>query len=185
MDPITIGLLAGAAKGVLDSRANSKNQKKQDAFRKAAIAYSPWTGMGDPGAVNSGPQGLNAMLGGATQGAMIGALGGQAGLWGAQAAPAAASAGALGAEAAAPSMLGGSEMAAQLGAQGEAAMASMPMAQSPQMMGAANPTSGWASQLPQLQRPQGMLSSPQQQVDFLSNPSKGLFAMGGFGGGQY
>jgi len=62
----------GLVKGKMDGDANKKRQGKLDASRKAQIQYSPWTGMGDPGAVNAGPTGGDAMLGGAMQGAMVG-----------------------------------------------------------------------------------------------------------------
>lgn len=62
----------GLVKGVADGRANRKQQKKHDAHRKAQIMYSPWTGLGDPGAVNAGPTGLGSALGGAMSGAMLG-----------------------------------------------------------------------------------------------------------------
>lgn len=76
-------LAAGfAAKGLIDARVNQTRQNKLDDFRRAAITYSPWSGMGDPGPQSAGN---TSMLGGALQGgmqgAMIGALGGQAGLW--------------------------------------------------------------------------------------------------------
>ncbi len=73
---------AGAVKGAVEGEANKKNQRRQDAFRKAAIQYSPWSGMSDPGAVNAGPQGLQSITGGAIQGGVLGALGQGAGLWG-------------------------------------------------------------------------------------------------------
>jgi len=69
---------AGAIKGAIDTKENRKMQKEHDAYRKTAIAMSPWTGLGDPGAGNFGNQNYaSSILGGAAQGAMVGqALGG-------------------------------------------------------------------------------------------------------------
>jgi len=78
---------AGAAKGY----GNQKQQKKNDEFRKAAIRYSPWTGMQDPGAQNAG----QGVLGSAIQGGITGALAAQS-FGGAGAAGAGAGAGASG-----------------------------------------------------------------------------------------
>jgi len=63
---------AGLIKGVADGRANRKQQKQLDASRKATIMYSPWTGLGDPGAQSAGPTGLSSALGGAVNGALLG-----------------------------------------------------------------------------------------------------------------
>ncbi len=98
MDPITIGLLAGAAlggaKGIAQGARNKKIQAENEKFRKAAIMYSPWTNMQDPGAGPMGPGSAEAGIGGALSGAATGAM---VGGIGAGAAPAAAAPGALGA----------------------------------------------------------------------------------------
>ena len=74
---------AGALKGVLDARANKKKQKQLDAFRRAAITYSPWTGMGDPGPMSAGNTSMfGGALQGGIQGGMLAALAGNAGLLG-------------------------------------------------------------------------------------------------------
>lgn len=70
-----IPLLIGAGLGAISGAANKKKQAQNDAFRKAAITYSPWTGMGDPGTTNlSGP--LTGAIQGGAQGAMFGSMGG-------------------------------------------------------------------------------------------------------------
>lgn len=95
--PIAMGAL-GAYRGI----KNEKRMKDNDKFRKAAIQYSPWTGMGDPGS-----QQLPGMLESGLQGAATGAmLGSSLGSLGGATAPATnaavgqqASAGALGSKA--------------------------------------------------------------------------------------
>lgn len=84
MSWVTAGIAAaGAIKGGLDAKANRKQQAKNDHFRRTAIAYSPWTGMGDPGHMSAGnTDTMSGMLGGGLQGASIGLMGSQAGLWG-------------------------------------------------------------------------------------------------------
>ena len=73
MSWITVGVAAvGAISGKVAGDKNRKKQKELDAFRKKSIKFSPWSGMGDPGAQNAGPQGGDAMLQGGMQGAMIG-----------------------------------------------------------------------------------------------------------------
>jgi len=90
--------LAGAGKGVLDARANSKKQDQLDAFRRASIKYSPWSGMSDPGMQSAGNTSmLSGALGGGLQGYSLGKMGTQAGLWGGGAAKPIASSG-LGSE---------------------------------------------------------------------------------------
>lgn len=86
MSWVTAGIAAaGAVKGGLDARENRKRQAKLDNYRRAAIAYSPWTGLGDPGYMSAGNTNtMSGMLGGGMQGAMIGAMGQGAGLWGAE-----------------------------------------------------------------------------------------------------
>ncbi len=41
--------LIGGGLGALKGISNNARNKKDAAFRKAALMYSPWTGMGDPG----------------------------------------------------------------------------------------------------------------------------------------
>lgn len=57
-----------AAKGVMDAQRKKKQAKAQDRYRRAVIQYSPWTRMGDPGAIDAGP----GVLGGAISGGMSG-----------------------------------------------------------------------------------------------------------------
>ncbi len=73
MDPITIGLLAGAGMGVLKGNKNVQKEAENDRYRKMAVAMSPWTGMGDPGALNlSGP--LESAASGAAMGGQVGGM---------------------------------------------------------------------------------------------------------------
>jgi hypothetical protein len=71
MDPITIGLLAGAGLGVLKGNRNSKANEAQDKYRKVAMAYSPWTGLGDVGG-GTAPGMADSMIQGAAMGASVG-----------------------------------------------------------------------------------------------------------------
>ena len=81
---------AGAVKGSIDAKQAKKQQAKNDAFRRASIRYSPWTGLGDPGYQSAGnTNALSGAIGGGLQGASIGLLGKGTGLWG-NTAPAAA-----------------------------------------------------------------------------------------------
>lgn len=165
---------AGAVKGGLDAEHARKQQRKHDAFRREAIAMSPWTGMGDPGAGNFGnTDTFSGMLGGGMQGAMLGTMVGGAGAWGGGASKAAA--GGAGTTAmntkTGANALGGADMAAQLGAQGQQAMAGMKMpapTSAPIASAGAMGTSPWA----------GMSS---QGVNHLQMPTlggdmKGLYA---------
>lgn len=94
--------------GLYQGMQNEKRMKANDKFRKAAITYSPWTGMGDPGS-----QQLPGMLQSGLQGAATGAMIGNA--MGKPTAPATTGAtGTAGAGA-----LGGNEMAAELGMMGK------------------------------------------------------------------
>lgn len=70
-------VIAGmSALGALKSHNQQQQAKKQDKFRKAAITYSPWTGMGDPGGMIA-PDLLSGAAEGAASGALLsGALGG-------------------------------------------------------------------------------------------------------------
>lgn len=89
MDPITIGLLAGAGlglgKGMLDQE-KEKRQRKQEA---QIAAYSPWTGMGATRPQEADTMGavMQGGMTGAMMGQMMGAGGGSAGATGASAAP--------------------------------------------------------------------------------------------------
>lgn len=65
----------GAKKGM----DNEARMEKNDKFRKAAITYSPWTGMGDPGSQQL-PGALESGVSGGLTGAMLGnAMGNSAG----------------------------------------------------------------------------------------------------------
>ncbi len=67
--PMIIGAVSGVAKGI----RNHKKEAEHDKFRKAAIKYSPWTEMDDPGALNL-PGIAEAGLSGIGQGALIGGM---------------------------------------------------------------------------------------------------------------
>lgn len=73
MAPLLIAALAGGGLGLLKGAQNEKKMQEHDKFRKAAITYSPWTGMGDPGQLNL-PDTLSSSLSGAATGAMIGSM---------------------------------------------------------------------------------------------------------------
>lgn len=76
MEPITIAALLGGGLGLYRGVRNEQRMKDQDKFRKAAITYSPWTGMGDPGAMHL-PGVVESSISGAATGAMLGnAMGG-------------------------------------------------------------------------------------------------------------
>lgn len=74
MSWVAVGVsAAGAIKGGMDANANRRRAKEHDKFRKAAIQYSPWSGMGDPGAGNFGTTDmLSGALGGGLQGYSMG-----------------------------------------------------------------------------------------------------------------
>ena len=115
MSWVTVGVAAaGAVKGSMDAKAARKKQAKHDAFRKQAIAYSPWSKMGDPGAGNFGnTDATSGMIGGGMQGAMMGEMikGGAAGTAKPDAAvPTAPQGGGA---------LGGDAMSAELGQRGQ------------------------------------------------------------------
>jgi hypothetical protein len=78
MDPITIGLLAGAGLGLLSGNKKIKEKAANDRYRKVALAMSPWTGMGDPGTSEAGSM-LGSAAGGALKGGMAGSMFGGAG----------------------------------------------------------------------------------------------------------
>jgi len=112
---------AGAVKGGLDAKHAKKKAGEHDKFRKQAIAMSPWSGMGDPGAAQVGNTDMmSGLLGGGMQGAMLGSMAGGEGAWGGvakapTAAPALAPAMNAGGGGGAANALGGNELAAQLG----------------------------------------------------------------------
>ena len=114
MDPITIGLLLGAGSGLLKGNANVKKQVEEDKYRKMAVAMSPWTGMGDPGGSKL-PGPLESAASGAALGGQVGGMFG-----GGAAAPAAMASQAPQAPVyAGQNMLGGQDMASQLGQYGQ------------------------------------------------------------------
>lgn len=57
-----------AAVGMLQGAANQKQNKRNQEYRAETIKYSPWTGMGDPGAEEK-PGALEMGLQGAAMGA--------------------------------------------------------------------------------------------------------------------
>lgn len=73
MSWINVGMTtAGAVKGIAGAKKNKQKQKQMDAFRKTSIAMSPWSGLGDPGAMNAGNQDiLGGAVGGGMQGLML------------------------------------------------------------------------------------------------------------------
>ena len=110
MSWVGVGVAAvGAIAGSRSAAANRKQARAHDAFRKQAITYSPWTGMGDPGAANVGnTDTFTGMLGGAAQGYALGSgIGGAFGKMGG------AAGGGMATSASSP--LGGQAMAADLG----------------------------------------------------------------------
>jgi hypothetical protein len=104
-----IPLAIGAGLGALKGNKNVKKQAENDKYRKAAITYSPWTKMGDPGSTDL-PGVLESGISGAAMGALAGnALGG-----GAATAPASVE---TGVGASGQNALGGVNMSNKLGAQ--------------------------------------------------------------------
>ena len=71
MDPITIGLIAGAGLGLLRGEEGKRKEKDQRLLNAEITRYSPWTRM-NPEAVNPADPTGNVM-----QGAMTGAMMGQ------------------------------------------------------------------------------------------------------------
>lgn len=88
MDPVTMGLLAGAGVGLLKGGVLDKNKEKRQRKQEAEIArYSPWTGMQAQRVQEADP--LGSAMQGAMGGAMLGqGLGGMGGGGAAAAAPA-------------------------------------------------------------------------------------------------
>lgn len=70
-----------AAVGMLQGAANQKQNKRNQEYRAETIKYSPWTGMGDPGAEEK-PGALEMGLQGAAMGASAKGMmgGGQQGM---------------------------------------------------------------------------------------------------------
>lgn len=64
--------LIGAGLGALKGISNNAKNKKDAAYRKAALTYSPWTGMGDPGQPERA-----GVLGSVLQGGLAGLSAGQ------------------------------------------------------------------------------------------------------------
>jgi hypothetical protein len=81
MDPVTIGLLAGAGMGVLKSGEERRKAEADRQLQAAVATYSPWTGMQadtnfqDPNVMGNTMQGA---MGGAMLGQGLGGLGGGA-----------------------------------------------------------------------------------------------------------
>lgn len=71
MAPLLIGALIGAGLGLLKGQAGAKKNEEQDRYRKQAMLYSPWTGMGDVGG-GTAPGMTDSIISGAAGGAMIG-----------------------------------------------------------------------------------------------------------------
>ncbi len=63
-----------AAAGALKGISNEKKMQENDKYRKAAITYSPWTGMGDPGSMTL-PGVLESAVQGGAMGASLGGMG--------------------------------------------------------------------------------------------------------------
>lgn len=113
MSWVGVGVAAvGAIAGSRTANANRKRARAHDQYRKAAITYSPWTGMGDPGAANVGnTDSFTGMLGGAAQGYALGS-----GIGGAFKGMGGAAGGGMATSASSP--LGGQAMSQELGKMG-------------------------------------------------------------------
>lgn len=83
--------LLGGGLGLYRGVRNEQRMKDQDKFRKAAITYSPWTGMGDPGALHLPGVIESAISGAATAGLLGNSMGGAGAGAGATASPGAMS----------------------------------------------------------------------------------------------
>lgn len=82
MDPITIGLLAGAGMGLVKGGVLDAQKEKRQRKRDAELArFSPWTGMGPMGIQEADPLGstMQGAMGGAMLGQGIGAASGAGG----------------------------------------------------------------------------------------------------------
>lgn len=73
MVPMAIAALLGGGLGLMKGMKNEERMDANDKYRKAAIEFSPWTGMGDPGAQQL-PGMFESALGGASTGAMMGSM---------------------------------------------------------------------------------------------------------------
>jgi len=73
MSWVVVAVAGGmAAKGAYDGHRQNKIGEADNIARAATIRYSPWTGLGDPGAADYG----SGILGGALEGGLQGALAG-------------------------------------------------------------------------------------------------------------
>lgn len=68
-----IGALAGAGLGAIKGKKNEDKMKQHEKFREAAIRYSPWSGMSDPGSMQL-PDTMSSMLSGAALGGVTGSM---------------------------------------------------------------------------------------------------------------
>lgn len=142
--PIWIPMAIGAAIGAINKSKqldkNADQRAKESAFRKAAITYSPWTKMSDPGMAT--PEAGGSVLGGALSGAAMGAM--TAGLTGG-----AESAVGTGAQGAAESAASGASSVATQGAADAAAQGAAGTAADASMLqAAADPTMAGGSVFP-------------------------------------
>ena len=106
MAPLLLGALLGGGLGAVKSIHNKKLNDDQDAYRRAVIQYSPWTGMSDPGG-GTRQTGLMPIVSGAALGGITGGMFGGAAPAAAEGATAASGAGSL----------GGTSMANELGSE--------------------------------------------------------------------
>jgi len=176
-----VGVGVAAVGAVAGSRAANQNRKQaraHDAFRKQAITYSPWTGMGDPGAANVGnTDSFTGMLGGAAQGYAVGSgIGGAFGKMGG------AAAGAGGMGAAGQNALGSNQMVGELGQMGQnmgqmqASLGSAGPGTWSQMAGSAGAL-GSANQMQMPQLGSGMMGMNNQMQGMQPYSQKNLLGM--------
>jgi len=72
-------IMAGmAVAGLLKGNKNVKKEAENDKYRKMAVAMAPWTGAGDPGALNL-PGPLESAAGGAAMGGQMSGMMGKMG----------------------------------------------------------------------------------------------------------
>jgi len=150
---MTIGLLAGAALGVLRGKKNEARMEENDKFRRAAIQYSPWTKMSDPGSAVM-PGMLEAGTTGAATGAMVGNL-----------FPAASTLSTGLAGVTGENMLGSSAMTGQL-----EGMKDMSAVQGMGAAGAQGAAQGWGG-VPQATGPFAFNGAGPEQLDAMGNPT--------------